>query len=142
MKKFTLEPEYDFDFFMIGISCHLKDYRIAWFMNNQLDINLVKTADHKVFIRKADEFASEFSLFSFEDEENHSQFLLLANHCETGDLLVEQKHFDYFLIIKGSLYDEQVEEIITTIKSINQVQLVSEMFPSTLKSKNNLIIDI
>ena len=33
--KYTLLEEYDYDFTLIGISCHAKDYRICWSINQR-----------------------------------------------------------------------------------------------------------
>ena len=33
MKKQLLQFEIELDFALIGISCHLKDYRFVWFLN-------------------------------------------------------------------------------------------------------------
>ncbi|MEI7594272.1 MAG: IPExxxVDY family protein [Bacteroidota bacterium] len=142
MKKYTLDAEYDFDFFMIAICSQIKDYRLAWFINKTLEINFEKTDNHCVFIRKADPEPSEFSMYIYNEEENHSQFILLSNHSETGDLLIELKQFDYFIIINGTLFDEQNDSILKAVRSINSVLLVKEIEPSLLKSKNNLIFDI
>jgi len=40
--KHTLKIEYDFDFVLIGISSHEKDYRICWALNNVLGLDLTK----------------------------------------------------------------------------------------------------
>ena len=43
--KLTLEIENEFDFSLLGISCHAKDYRISWALNNSLNIKLKKEDD-------------------------------------------------------------------------------------------------
>lgn len=42
MSKFQLQIDYDFDFRLIGISCHARDYRLCWALNNHLEIQLEK----------------------------------------------------------------------------------------------------
>ena len=142
MKKYTLETEYDFDFLLYGISCHMKDYRIAWSINNAMDLGLARADNHSVFIRKASSEPAEFALFFFEEEENHCQYILVSNHCEDGVLIIDLKQFDYFLIIRGGMFEEEEKQLLDKVRSISGVNLVNELEPSTLKSKNNLIIDI
>ena len=142
MKKYTLEPDFDFDFLLFGISCHLKDYRLAWGINNSLELDLIRVENHKVFIRKISQEPAEFSMFFYEEEENHCQYILVANHCEDGALVLDLKHFDYFLIIRGAMFEEVEEQMLENLRSINSVNLVNELVPSTIKSKNNLIIDL
>lgn len=142
MKKYTLEPEYDFDFLLFGLSCHMKDYRIAWSINHGLELNLVRVENHKVFIRKAAPEPAEFAMFFFEQEENHCQYILVANHCEDGALILDLKHFDYFLIIRGAMFEAEEKQMLQKLRAIAGINLVNELIPDTLKSKNNLIIDI
>ena len=40
--KYTLLEEYDYDFTLIGISCHAKDYRICWSINQRFGYDFEK----------------------------------------------------------------------------------------------------
>ena len=42
MKHF-LENDFEYTFQLIGISCHEKDYRLCWAINQKLALNLKKT---------------------------------------------------------------------------------------------------
>ena len=52
MKKHLLEIEYDYDFVLIGISSHEKDYRVCWALNNKLGLELVKTEPFEIKDKK------------------------------------------------------------------------------------------
>ena len=41
--KHLLEEEYEYDFKLLGICCHEKDYRLCWAVNSTLDLNLSKS---------------------------------------------------------------------------------------------------
>lgn len=140
MGKHTLEIEYDYNFVLIGISAHEKDYRICWALNNKLELNLVKTESLEIKEKKLDE-TSHYSLFVCNREEEFSEYLLIANRSEKGILIPEQKQMDYFLIIKEEeIKEEKVTEIIKKIKEITLVQTAVRIDASTLKSKQNLIL--
>lgn len=136
--KYTLEEEYDYDFRLIGISCHEKDYRICWGINNQLCLSLAKEeAELEVQIKKTNTY-SKHALYSYFQEDTENEFILLTNRSKSGFLLPEQAHADYLLMIKES-YDVNLVEVIFKIKSIPFVLTAFEVGVEELKSKENLI---
>ena len=138
MKKHLLEIEYDFDFVLIGISSHEKDYRICWALNNKLGLELIKTDPLEIKDKKQED-PSVFSLFVCDRPDEFMEYLIIANRSEKGLLIPEQKQMDYFFVIKGEIEDEKIEEMISKIKEINFVLTTVRIDPSVLKSKQNLI---
>src|SRR3954466_9882740 len=102
MAKLVLNIEYDFDFTLIGISCHEKDYRLSWTINNKLGIDLSKEKDLEIDVKKHKE-PMIHSFFAFEEEDQFKQFYLINNRGTKGLLVPEQKQADYFLMIKGTI---------------------------------------
>ena len=139
MGKHTLEIEYDYDFVLIGISSHEKDYRICWALNNQLGLNLVKTEALEIKDKKQDD-PSFFSLFSFELPDEFMEYFIIANRSEKGLLIPEQKQVDYFFIIRGEIENDKVMEMIKLIKESSLVQTAFRVDVNALKSKHNLIL--
>ena len=139
MGKHTLEIEYDYDFVLIGISSHEKDYRICWALNNKLGLDLVKTEPLEIKDKKQEEH-SHFSLFSFERPDEFMEYFIIANRSEKGLLIPEQKQVDYFFIIRGEMEDEAAIEVVKQIKEINLVQTAFRIDVTSLKSKQNLIL--
>jgi hypothetical protein len=137
--KHTLEIEYDYDFVLIGISSHEKDYRICWALNNKLSLNLVKTEPLEIKDKKQEEH-SHFSLFCFEQPDEFMEYFIIANRSEKGLLIPEQKQVDYFFIIRGEVENETAMEIVKQIKEINLVQTAFRIDVASLKSKQNLIL--
>ena len=139
MGKHTLEIEYDYDFVLIGISSHEKDYRICWALNNQLGLNLVKTDALEIKDKKQDD-PSFFSLFSFELPDEFMEYFIIANRSEKGLLIPEQKQVDYFFIIRGEIENDKVMDMIRLIKESSLVQTAFRVDVNALKSKQNLIL--
>lgn len=136
--KYTLEEEYEYDFKLIGISCHEKDYRICWGLNNRLRLSLAKEdIEIEVFIKKTKEF-SKHGRYSYFQEDTENEFTLLNNRSNSGYLLPEQAHADYLFMIKES-YDVNILELISKIKSIPFVLTAFEVKVGDLKSKENLL---
>ena len=136
--KYTLEEEYEYDFRLIGISCHEKDYRICWALNNRLRLSLAKEeGDIEVLVKKTNEI-SKHALYSYFQEDTENEFTLLNNRSNAGYLVPEQAHADYLFMIKET-YDVNIVELISKIKSIPFVLTAFEVKVGGLKSKENLI---
>lgn len=138
MTKFQLEVDYDFDFKLIGISCHAHDYRLCWSINNKLNTSLEKIhRDNAKSGLKKNGVAIE-SLFTYYDEETHSSYQLLYNKNENQLLLPEQKKADYLLII-DQINEEKFQEALTKLREIDIILTAFPIEVDSLKSKENLI---
>ena len=136
--KYTLDEEYEYDFRLIGISCHEKDYRICWGLNNGLRLSLAKEEKGiEVLMKKTNEF-SKHAVYSYFQEDTENEFTLLNNRSNAGYLVPEQAHADYLFMIKES-YDVDILALISKIKSIPFVLTAFEVKVGNLKSKENLI---
>jgi len=159
LAKHTLEIEYDFDFVLIGVSSHEKDYRFCWRLNNELKLGLLKKPSLEIKNKKQ-KTPSFFSFFWCEETKLFAEYAVIANMSEikrsdtisntlfndlenienNSDFLIpEQKQFNYFFIIKGEVEQEELETILKQIKSIENVQTAVRIDVKTLRSKENLI---
>lgn len=159
MAKHILEIEYDYDFVLIGISSHEKDYRFCWRLNKLLEINLIKQNSLEIKNKKQ-KTPSFFSFYLFENKSLYTDYAVLANISEnkqsttesinlfgelidtesdTDFLLPELKQFNYFYIIKGEVDDNDVEETTNKIKTMENVQTALRIDVNSLRSKQNLI---
>ena len=163
MAKHTLEIEYDYDFVLIGISSHEKDYRFCWALNNKLNIELVKQESLEIKGKKQTT-PSYFSFFTFDDADQFTEYSVLANFSESKSLastentlfetagkakdggqseneflIPEHKQMNYLFVIRGEMENEEVEELIKTLKEIDIVLTAVRIDVKSLKSKQNLI---
>jgi hypothetical protein len=138
VSKFTLDVEYDFDFILLGISCHEKDYRISWALREKLNIDLCRGEDLVINPRKNSP-PEVYAVFEHVHEENDSGFFLVANRTETTFLIPEHKSFDYFLIVRGAYDAAYRDSMVKKIREIPFVLAVLSVVPQTLKSRQNLI---
>lgn len=136
MAKLTLEVEEDYDFELIGICSHVKDYRLSWEINKALEFDLEKDDNYEINV-KGDR--QSYSFFSFIDDENLVEFYLINNRCSNGILIPEEKKSDYFLMIRGVLRGGHKEELIEKISNIKNVLTTYEIEVDQLKSKSNLL---
>lgn len=161
MGKHTLKIEYDYDFVLIGISSHEKDYRLCWALNNVLELELTKTESLEIKSKKEDT-PSFFSLFKYENEAEFKEYFVLSNlsenkhsvlkedtlfnkrskessSAEKGILIPEHRQMNYFFIIRGEITDREAEKFIKRINSIDMILTAVQIEPNELKSKANLI---
>lgn len=138
MKKTTLEVENDYDFVLLGISCHIKDYRLCWALNKYLGTDFEKAEDFEIKNKKSIETAA-FSQYIYDVEEQYKSYTLLSNRSIAGSIIPEQKQADYLLVLKGNFSDDDINNLTLQINSIDFVLTVFEIDVSTLKSKQNLL---
>ena len=142
MRTFTcvtrhlLDIEYDYDFELIGICCTERDYRVAWAVNQCLNIQLQRESeDLEVALQKE---PSRHPLYRYHCELTHISYELIANKGSGGYLVPEQRHADYFLL----LYDNiilNVSDVVATLRNLTFVSLAFEIDAHSLKHKENLI---
>lgn len=137
VKKQTLKVEYDYDFTLLGIVCYDKDYRLCYEINKELSIELLKEEDRELIIDKQKTLSS-FSSYLYEDEEEKFYYLIV-NKGSKGLLLPEQKQMDYFLMLKGNFFKEDINEITLKLKQIPIIIGVYPIEVVKLKSKENLL---
>lgn len=141
LTKFRLDIEYDYDFFLAGISCHEKPYRLCWAINRAIGHDMVQTDPLSIALKKT-EAPSDFPVFKMINNENDTSVFLIGNKTESGGqqlLIPEQNQADYFFIVKGPFNDHDLEQMMKSIREISFVQLIYRINPSVLKSKENLL---
>jgi hypothetical protein len=156
--KLDLDEFDEIDYHLIAIHTTLEDYRLAYFINQHLPVNLSKSKEEILISIKEGE--TQFSRFYFDDEDNFISWNLIQNKNEVvGEkeiasqdlfsnsaqevatkvfLLPELKKVDYFLKIESD-DDLQINEIVKNLKSIKSLSTVYVVDTETIKSKNNLI---
>jgi hypothetical protein len=138
MKKNKLLIDYEFDFQLLGISTAARGYKLAWELNQRLDVNLVKQPDLVVGFKKDEE--KSFSFYSFETSLNRLK--LFKNKPQEQDpgkyfLIPEFPHFDFIILAAMEQYQHQ--HLIDLIRTIPSVQLAAPIPLEGLKSKSNFI---
>ena len=157
--KLHLDEFDEIDYDLIAIHSALEDYRLAYFINQKLPVNLSKSKEEIGVITKEGE--AFFMKFDFDDTSKDILWSLIPNKNEivikknsTGQnlflntsveiatkvyLLPELKKVDYFLKIENNKGSFDLNEIIRAINTIDRISTVYAVIPEKIKSKNNLI---
>ncbi len=149
----------EIDYNLVAIHTSLEDYRLAYFINQKLTINLCLNKDEiQINIKEGE---TKFSRFFYYDNENEISWNLIQNKNEVIQqskdnsqnlfsninmqvvtkvhLLPEFKKVDYFLKIENleeSMNLSKIQRLLNTIENISTAYTIETY---KIKSKNNLI---
>ncbi|WP_139957300.1 IPExxxVDY family protein [Flavicella sediminum] len=148
----------DTDYSLISIHTGLEDYKLAYLLNEKLNVFFAKSRTSLEL--KENGQCIPFSVYSFNDEAQSNTWYLIENKYHgvsnkpisnglfqtinetvntTSYLVPEKKKMDFLLKIEGDFASYKLLEVIDSIKSIKQVITSYSIDISTLKSKDFLI---
>lgn len=157
--RLDLDEFDEIDYYLMAIHTSLEDYRLAYFINKKLPVNLSKSKNE--IHAQTKEGEANFSRFYYYDTDKALSWNLIQNKNEiisvsTGDfqnlfsneksefsttihLLPEFKKVDFFLKIDNS--DEAIDfsEIQQKLNTIESIAAIYAVDTNKIKSKNNLI---
>ena len=124
---------------LLGIMAPVKDYQFCWHLNNNIGLDFrVKNEIEIKWLKKRRWYY--FSVYEYEEPTRFLSHYVYNTQFDGEYLLPEFKHLDFLWLMKGDeVSDESLQETIQTIRSINSVQLVTELSVSQIKNKENLI---
>ncbi|WP_445711719.1 IPExxxVDY family protein [Flavobacterium sp.] len=142
------------DYELIAIHTSIEDYRLAYLINEALEIQLSKN-DLNIEI-ETKEGKSEFSHFIYDDEINDVVWNLIENKAilvpfettttgifdsidVTMYVVPEFKKADFVLKIENIEGTFKMEDILFSISNTQQISMAYIINQVKLKSKNNLI---
>lgn len=138
MSKSRIVLEYDNDFVLFGISCHQKEYRLAWAINNTLESCFIRVQEYKLSGAKVKDI---FSYYTWDENQDHYVMHLLANRGEQSFLIPEMKQADFILGISGAYDLLDLNEILKKIREIDFVLTAFEIDVEKYKSAQKLILE-
>jgi hypothetical protein len=137
-RKNTLTISHDYQVSLIGISCHMKSYRLSFNINRALNFSLQRMDDFEIPLNSGKEILC-FPFLSFNDENLKNHFCLVSNHHPQGKLIPSLRQVDYFLIAKNPVDKYTQEKILSKLRSIAQVVAAYEINPNGSKDLDTLI---
>ncbi len=138
MNKLILKYELDLDFVLIALTVPLRDYRLCFKINKQLNLQFYRIEELGLQFTGSDSPAY-FSRYHYQKIQTETDFFLLANKGTEGLLIPEMKTVDFFIVIQNYISREDLDYFISGLKKIPEVQVAAEVDPKKLKSKENLI---
>lgn len=141
---------------LIALHCSMEAYRVAFFLNKSLNIQLARERQDIDFHHK--ELMAYYPLYRYFDEINHCNYYLVSNKFkgnpeqsvpvrgifEEGSMLAtnlvaEYKTVDYFLKIEDETEMTNMKDTLDLLNKIPQIITAYAVDVENLKSKENLI---
>lgn len=126
---------------LIGITCHLMDYRILYLLNKELRFNFTKEDDLKITLTSTNQ-SVPFSFYSYKDEDQRISYYLIANFSQDVILVPEVKHADFIMLMDGDIKKQKKEELLKTIRSITRVITAFEIKFNEIKNPAAFLADV
>lgn len=139
MKKSKLKVDYTYDFGLLGISSIIKPHKLAWHLNQELKIKLIRKDDLLVLNKHKE--SCFYTHYLFETVLTTIRiFRNKPNEPESPKwvLVPEHPHCDYIIMFKSDQSDFG-NRLLKTIKDIVSVEWVAFLPLAALKSKDNFI---
>ena len=124
---------------LLGIVAPVKDYQFCWQLNNRLrfDFRINNSIEIQLTKRQRNYF---FGVYEYQEMGNALQHFLYNNQFDGEYLLPEFKHLDFLWLLKGDVVaDEKLAHLMTCIRSVSGVQLVTELVHDKIRNKGHLI---
>ncbi|WP_270089357.1 IPExxxVDY family protein [Sphingobacterium sp. SYP-B4668] len=160
--KLEMDMEEELDFVLLGISSPLRDYRLCHFLNKNTGLRFIygkeSDLDHKGNSKEGPKEEYEyhiiqeksrnkkpalkhhFAIYRDCDPNYEYEYYLINNRSLEGGILIpEIANFDFFMVIKHFIHEDDLNTLIQQINRINDIIMVKEIVPKILKSKENLI---
>lgn len=136
--KLLIEPTYDFE--LLGLVSPIKDYKMAWVINRELQLQLAKSEDLVL------EFVSmpklEISQYFLALPYGFIQLLknkALNSSLQLAYLIPELRNMDYFLLVQDETEQTNITTFAEHLSKNSHIQSVVRLDVSKLKSKENLL---
>lgn len=133
----TLDIEDDYDFDLIGISSHERDYRLVWSLNRMMGWKMIRHTDITVEGKRG---ISSHARFIYVHPMDQTVVTLIDNKTPHGYFLPEVVQFDYLLKIEGSNF-EQDDGFYRKLRSTPFILTAFPLAIDKLRSKQNLIYE-
>ena len=139
MSKKKLDVEIGVEAAVIGVVSSLKDYKLAWKINQVFKIELI--LDEDLVISMANNTNVIVSNYCYQTD--FLKINLIRNkgmdQTKATYLVPELPQIDFFMLITGEEFFMDVEEAVSKLKELEGVSFVQLIDISKLKSKDNFI---
>jgi len=138
MKKTRLIVDYQYEFDLLGIISSIKFYKLAWAINNKLNIRLVRESEYEVPYKDGSQALFSHYIYSWES----GALELFKNKSESsvaGYLVPEMSHIDYILKIDINSQSFAKEEVIKALRDVKWIEYIAALDVDNLKSRDNFL---
>lgn len=124
---------------LLGIVAPIEHYRFCWHLNQMLNFNFRINNNIEIQLNKK-ERKYFFPIYEYGEQAGTIKHYLYNNEDDGEYLLPEFRHLDFLWLIKDDImHDNEINILISSIRTIPAVQLIKEMTNEKIKNKQHLI---
>ena len=124
---------------LLGIMAPVKDYQFCWQVNNLLGIDFRINNELEIQLKKK-ERNYFFAVYEYSQPATCLKHYLYNNQYDGEYLLPELRNLDFLWLLKDDyVSDADLQQLITSIRSVQHVQLVVELTNEKIKNKEHLV---
>ncbi|MEN9570275.1 MAG: hypothetical protein RL172_1506 [Bacteroidota bacterium] len=136
----ALAREFFEDTVMLGMVAPVKSYVLNWQLNQVLGFDFRINHDIEIQLTKKGR-KYYFSIYQYHVPFTSITHYIYNNQFDGEYLLPEFKHLDFLWLIKGEeMPKAELKDLLQSIRSLQCVQLVTEMTDEKIKNKQHLIL--
>lgn len=132
-KKLTLDADLFEGIEMLGIVSLLKDYRLAYFVNHALEIQLKKYADLECSGKNG-----KYSWYYYSEGGKYHNVTLINNFYK-GDKLIPDHKIDFLILVKNVLDENLILDMISKLRKVPDITMTFKMQLSKVKNIDILL---
>ncbi|GAB1404607.1 hypothetical protein DSECCO2_456290 [anaerobic digester metagenome] len=140
-KKLPVEPGIFPDLNIIGIAAQIKDYRLAFLINNLFGFKLKKKDDLPIFIARSGLYM-HYPIFTFKDANLRVNYYLMGNTHAAKPMVPTFKHADYLMLIMCSPQLNRTQEFLNTLQAQPEILLAFSIEKNKVKNLEDIMIDL
>ncbi len=143
MANLVLDVSYEDDFMIYGIVAAVRDYKLAWGINNCLNLDLKRGEEVNLYEGQKNKkcicscYCHETELYDFTLIQNKSMDFFQVSKPY---LLPELKEYDYFLKFGGQSDIYTKEYVRKKLSNVLVITYIKEIDLDKIKEKENLLI--
>lgn len=125
--------------YCLGVVAPIKPYLFCWLMNYYLGMDFRVCIDDDVEMKRSSR-TYRFNLYHYRSEDFHVHYIY-QNQYDGGFLMPEFKHLDFIWLIRMEEYQtDLLNDIMESLKTMDQIQLVVQIPEDQFKNPEHLII--
>ena len=140
-KKIKIDIDFNQDNFLMAISCHKRDYWLAYQINENLKVEFKKIDDLGFYHNNLDQILP-YPIYYYQDPISGLSWYLIGNHHPDGKLFPTLKNADFFILLNGVPLMPEPNQVIAELKKINGILHVYAMDTQKLKEFGNFLSDL
>lgn len=130
MKKHRLSSlQEDVEFVAFGLSCHAKDFTVAWHLNNAFGLALARHG------------SDDITLYKYTNLQLKQQFTLVSNQQGEIQLIKLRDGFNLFLLVSGYLDIFDRSSFFEKLRTMEVIQSAAVIDPELLRRHQNVLFD-